>query len=128
VGRRDECYSWVGRQREVQLSGCKTSRASSAVLTTYYDTSGSLFGVAVDARSGPQVTLEEMRLVGRVPSELEEQFVQVLEASGWMVTYNQFWNFSCNVLGIVVRAQRVDDVVLRRQQRSRRGANTGLQS
>ncbi|WP_406494133.1 hypothetical protein OG936_10620 [Streptomyces sp. NBC_00846] len=86
----------------------------SSILTTYYDTSGSLAGIAVDARNGPQVTLGEMRLVGRVPSELEEQFVQYLEARGRMVTYNQFWDFSCNVLGIVVRAQRVDDVVLSR--------------
>lgn len=86
----------------------------SSVLTTYYDASGSLAGVAVDARSGPQVTLEEMRLVGRVPSELEEQFIQYLEERGRVVTYNQFWDFSCDALGIVVRAQRVDDVVLSR--------------
>ncbi|MFF1275325.1 hypothetical protein ACFVZC_18210 [Streptomyces marokkonensis] len=88
--------------------------APSSVVTTYYDASGALAGVAVDARSGPQVTLEEMRLVGRVPSELEEQFGRYLEVHDRMVTYNQDWDFSCNVLGIVVRAQRVDDVVLSR--------------
>ncbi|MEW2253216.1 hypothetical protein AB0907_38575 [Streptomyces sp. NPDC006975] len=89
-------------------------RSPSSVSSTYYDTSGALAGVAVDARKGPQVTLEGMRFVGRVPSELEEQFVRYLEERDRMVTYNQFSDFSCEALGVVVRAQRVDDVVLSR--------------
>ncbi|MEV6178808.1 hypothetical protein [Streptomyces sp. NPDC052015] len=88
--------------------------APSSVVSTYYDTSGLLACVAIDARNGPQVVLDGMRLVGRVPSEMEDEFIDYLEARDRMVTYNQHGDFSCNVLGVVVRAQRVDDVVLSR--------------
>ncbi|MFF4588041.1 hypothetical protein [Streptomyces sp. NPDC001388] len=84
------------------------------MVSTYYDPSDLLACVAIDARNGPQVILDGMRLVGRVPSELEDQFIDHLEACGRMVTYNQHGDFSCNVWGVVVRAQRVDDVVLSR--------------
>lgn len=85
-----------------------------SVLSTYYDESGFLVCIAVDARSGPQVDLDGIPLVGRVPSELEDQFTRYLEAHDRMVIYSQFWDPSSDVLGIIVRAQRVDDVVLSR--------------
>ncbi|WP_416982875.1 hypothetical protein [Streptomyces sp. T028] len=86
----------------------------SSVVSTYYDLSDVLACVAIDARNGPQVILDGIRLAGRVPSELEDQFIDYLEARDRMVTYNQHGDFSSAAVGVIVRAQRVDDVVLSR--------------
>ncbi|GAB2766882.1 hypothetical protein GCM10027072_77340 [Streptomyces bullii] len=48
---------------------------SAPAVTAYYD-AGRLACVAVNALCGPQVTLDGLRLVGRVPSELEEAFAE----------------------------------------------------
>ncbi|MBO1336301.1 hypothetical protein J3486_34310 [Streptomyces sp. VRA16 Mangrove soil] len=55
-----------------------------------------------------------MRLVGRVPSELESEFSEYLESRGLDLLYSQYWDPSSEFLGIVLRTQRVDDVVLTR--------------
>ncbi|MFC9932479.1 hypothetical protein [Streptomyces sp. NPDC127190] len=86
----------------------------SSALSTYYDEAGLLSCVAVDARSGPQVSLEGIRLAGRVPSELEDEFARYLESRGQAIMYSQSWDPSSSLLGVVLRAQRVDDVVLTR--------------
>jgi hypothetical protein len=83
-------------------------------LSTYYDEGGNLAAVAIDARSGPQVVMGDLGLTGRVPSEIEEQFVGYIESRGLDLVYSEFWDMSSETLGIVLRAQRVDDVVLSR--------------
>ncbi|WP_247594048.1 hypothetical protein [Streptomyces sp. S816] len=88
--------------------------APSSALSTYYDEGGSLSCIAVDARSGPQVVLRGMRLAGRVPSDLEDEFDRYLELQGQTIMYSQSWDPSSSLLGVVLRAQRVDDVVLTR--------------
>ncbi|MEW2134985.1 hypothetical protein [Streptomyces sp. NPDC005435] len=86
----------------------------SSSLSAYYEESGRLAAVAVDARSGPQVVLDGLRLVSRVPSELEMQFSEYVESRGLDLLYSEYWDLSSESLGIVLRAQRVDDVVLSR--------------
>ncbi|MFE2540924.1 hypothetical protein [Actinacidiphila glaucinigra] len=83
-------------------------------LSTYYGESGELAAVAVDARSGPQVVLDGLRLVGRVPSELKAQFSEYVGSRGLSLLYSEYWDPSSEELGIVLRVQRVDDVVLSR--------------
>jgi hypothetical protein len=88
--------------------------APSSTFAAYYNANGSLACIAVDARNGPQVMLDGMRLVGRVPSVLEDEFVGYLEARGRGVRYNQRGDPSDEEFGLILRAQRVDDVVLSR--------------
>jgi hypothetical protein len=86
----------------------------SYMLSAYYDKESLLSAVAVNARNGPQVTLDGMRLVGRVPSELDDEFLEYLGSFEESANYNQHGNLSSDRLGLVLRAQRVDDVVLSR--------------
>jgi hypothetical protein len=88
--------------------------APSCVLSVYFNEVGELACVAIDARNGPQAVLDGMRLVGRFPSELEKQFFEYLEARDQYMWVSQCSDPSSEVLGLVVRAQRVDDVVLSR--------------
>ncbi|MET9651679.1 hypothetical protein ABZZ44_15610 [Streptomyces sp. NPDC006460] len=85
-----------------------------STLSTYYDEGGLLSAVAVDARSGPQAVLDGMRLVGRVPSEIEMQFAGYVESRSLDLLYSEYWDMSSEAVGVVLRAQRVDDVVLSR--------------
>ncbi|GAA2752982.1 hypothetical protein GCM10010440_71130 [Kitasatospora cinereorecta] len=69
--------------------------------------------VAVDARTGPQVTLEGAPLVGRVPSELEQWLLDRGAREGG-VLYTHAADPGSQKLGLVLRAQRVGDAVLTR--------------
>ncbi|MFE4514626.1 hypothetical protein ACFRMQ_10615 [Kitasatospora sp. NPDC056783] len=82
-------------------------------LTAYYDAER-LVCVAVNALRGPQVTLEALSLVGRVPSELEADFAGYTSTRGYDLTYGQFGDPGSQALGVVLRAQRAGDVVLSR--------------
>ncbi|MEY9933915.1 hypothetical protein ABH926_008578 [Catenulispora sp. GP43] len=88
--------------------------APSSAMTAYYDTSERLYCVAINARYGPQVSLDGLRLVGRIPSEVEDEFTSYLEERSLRLVFSQFWDPSAPEIGLVIRAQRVDDVVLSR--------------
>ncbi len=85
-------------------------------LTTYYAESGRLACIAIDAHHGPQVTMEGLRLVGRVPSELADQFVDYLLSRGLReaVRSSQYGDLGADQLGLVLRAQRAGDILLTR--------------
>ena len=83
-------------------------------VTTYYGESETLSCVAVDALHGPQVTMDGIRLVGRVPSELEQQFADYAASDGVTVRYGQHGDPGAEELGLVLRAQRAGDVLLTR--------------
>lgn len=85
----------------------------SATLSVYYD-SGLLAAIAVDARNGPQVVIDGVSLVGRIPSELDGEFSEYAESGEQGIIYNQRGDCCSEILGLVLRAQRVDDVVLSR--------------
>lgn len=82
-------------------------------VTAYYD-AGRLACVAVNALRGPQVTLDGLRLVGRVPSRLEEAFAEYTSKNGHDLRYSQHADPGSETLGLVLRAQRAGDVVLSR--------------
>ncbi|MEU8926935.1 hypothetical protein AB0D10_39470 [Kitasatospora sp. NPDC048545] len=82
-------------------------------LTAYYD-AGRLTCVAVNARRGPQVALDGLRLVGRVPSELEAAFIEYTTTHGHELRYGPHADPGTETLGVVLRAQRAGDVVLSR--------------
>jgi uncharacterized protein YbjT (DUF2867 family) len=94
---------------EFALVGAPTALAVAA----YYDT-GRLACVAVSALRGPQVTLDGLRLVGRVPSELEDAFAEYPSTHGHDLRYSQHADPGSETLGVVLRAQRAGVVVLSR--------------
>ncbi|MEV4557063.1 hypothetical protein AB0K51_08695 [Kitasatospora sp. NPDC049285] len=90
-----------------------TDVPTAPAVTAYYD-AGRLTCVAVNALRGPQVTLDGLRLVGRVPSELEDAFTAYTSAHGHDLRYSQHADPGSETLGVVLRAQRAGDVVLSR--------------
>ncbi|MFC8717643.1 hypothetical protein [Kitasatospora sp. NPDC057198] len=83
------------------------------VLTLYYDAER-LACVVVNALRGPQVVLDGLPLVGRVPSELESEFTEYTAAHGHDLRYSQDTSPGSEALGVVLRAQRAGDVMLSR--------------
>lgn len=83
-------------------------------VTVYYDRPAGLACVAVDALCGPQVTLDGLPLTGQVPSRLEDQFADYLESWGQELWHGQYGNPYSPELGLVLRGQRAEDVVLSR--------------
>ncbi|MEW2330479.1 hypothetical protein AB0880_22005 [Micromonospora chersina] len=88
--------------------------AYATAVTGYYGKSEGLFCVVVDARYGPQVTLDGIRLVGRVPSQLEEQFLDYMLSRGIAPQYAPEGDPGSDELGIIMRVQRAGDVLLSR--------------
>lgn len=85
-------------------------------LTTYYAESGRLSCIAVDALHGPQVTMDDLRLVGRVPSVLADLFVDHMLSRGLpeAVRSSQYGDLGADEVGLVLRAQRAEDILLTR--------------
>lgn len=82
-------------------------------VTTYY-ADGLLYCVAIDALNGPQVTLADAALVGRVPSEVEQWAWDHAKEHGLELRYTHAADPELADLGLIIRAQRAGDVVLSR--------------
>ncbi|WP_234341722.1 hypothetical protein [Streptomyces sp. NRRL S-646] len=80
----------------------------------YSRKSGDLAAVAVDALCGPQVCIDGLRLVGRVPSELAEQLHGYGENHGMVPTVSVEGDAISEELGLLIRAQRAGDFLLTR--------------
>ncbi|WP_246040752.1 hypothetical protein [Streptomyces cadmiisoli] len=102
-------YGSPAASSEFSLVGTSVAPA----VTTYYE-AGSLACVAVNALRGPQITLDGLRLVGRVPSILEDAFTEYTSTNGHDLRYSQHADPGSETLGVVLRAQRAGDVVLSR--------------
>jgi hypothetical protein len=70
--------------------------------------------IAVDALTGPQVTMEGIRLVGRPPSELSGELTAYLSGTNMNVEITPGGDIGSQDLGIMPRAQRAGDVLLTR--------------
>ncbi|MFI1386379.1 hypothetical protein [Embleya sp. NPDC020886] len=108
-----------GRGRVTQadpwpVRGPAGSRISGVAVDLYHDESIGLAAIAIDARRGPQVHLDDIPLVGRMPSRLEDAFCDHLAARGHRVRYSQDVDPCAPELGVVVRVQRAGDHVLTR--------------
>ncbi|MFE7394165.1 hypothetical protein [Streptomyces sp. NPDC057582] len=91
-----------------------TAPAYIRAVTVYYRESGGLACVVVDALCGPLVSMDGMQLVGRVPSELTEQFLDYQEGRGMSPMISVEGDAASDELGIMVRAQRAGDILLSR--------------
>ena len=102
---------WGGR-----LAWFRLPTSYGDALTTYYGESGRLSCIAVDALHGPQVTMDGLRLVGRVPSELVDLFIDHMRSRGLpeAVRCSQYGDLGADELGLVLRAQRAGDILLTR--------------
>ncbi|WP_433349207.1 hypothetical protein ACQP25_35975 [Microtetraspora malaysiensis] len=100
----------------VQRTDFRAATAQPYVIavTVYYGNPGGLACVAVDALCGPQVSMERMRLVGQVPSELTHQFHRYVEERDMGAAFSVEGDAVSDELGIMMRAQRAGDVLLSR--------------
>ncbi|MFH9859770.1 hypothetical protein [Streptomyces sp. NPDC017202] len=83
-------------------------------VTAYYVGPMGLTCIAVDALSGPQVTFDGIRLVGRPPSELSAELTAYLERTGRDIEITTEGDIGSQQLGMNPRAQRAGDVLLTR--------------
>jgi hypothetical protein len=73
-----------------------------------------LFCVAVDGRTGPQVTFERTALTGRAPSAVEQWMTDQTRLRGRKLRYSQAGESELADLGLVARAQRAGDILVSR--------------
>ncbi|MEV4524096.1 MULTISPECIES: hypothetical protein [Micromonospora] len=99
--------------------GCGSCRGESyetftdAGVSAYY-TDRMLYCIAVDALNGPQVTLDGVALVGRVPSEVEQWAWGQADRCERELRYTHAADPELADLGLIIRAQRAGDIVLSR--------------
>ncbi|MGW4894740.1 hypothetical protein ACWEQL_21090 [Kitasatospora sp. NPDC004240] len=84
-----------------------------AAVTAYFGT-GRLVGAAFDARRGPQVFLDGLPLVGRVPSELVGDLTAYADTHDVDLQHNHLGDLASEELGLFSSTQRADDVLLTR--------------
>ena len=98
--QRDGVISWTA-----SLEPCgRGPRRYAADL--YFTPSDELFCVAINGRFGPQVTMGGVRLVGRVPSELEVEFGAYCDRVDGGLRYSISADPAAKALGVVLCAQR----------------------
>ncbi|MFF5333615.1 hypothetical protein [Streptomyces sp. NPDC013181] len=74
----------------------KLTGAWGSAVDCYFDDQGSLAYVQVDGRSGPQVTCEGIRLIGRVPSELAQEMQDHVVRHDLGLLFGPTGDFSCD--------------------------------
>ncbi|GIF96181.1 hypothetical protein [Catellatospora citrea] len=80
----------------------------------FHDGTDGLFCVIVDAACGPQVTLDGLRLVGRLPSGWEAELFDYALPRGIQPVYAPTGDPGADELGIIMQVQRAGDHVLTR--------------
>lgn len=105
-----------GPHGQVRVRFNRTQPASTghADVVAYFVDSIGLTCIAVDARTGPQVTLHGIRLIGRRPSELAKAIAAHLANTGKRITITEDGEISHSDWGMYPRPQRVGDVLLTR--------------
>jgi hypothetical protein len=75
-------------------------------VTTYFRQPDSLFCVAVDALCGPQVTTDGIRLVGRVPSELNDGIFEYAASQGLEAGFLPSGDYGVEEFGFMTKVGR----------------------
>ncbi|WP_406088345.1 hypothetical protein [Streptomyces virginiae] len=83
-------------------------------VTAYFTDAGHLAAVALCASTGPQVSLEDVPLVGQVPSKTVERVFSYADLHGIKAAWGPSGDPELTDLGLFLRAQRVGDIVLSR--------------
>ncbi|MDG6102340.1 hypothetical protein Daura_43565 [Dactylosporangium aurantiacum] len=110
----DEVIAALGSRPGASSSGTLGVGVLSYPHMTAYFRAAILYCVAIDALIGPQVTVDGVKLVGRVPSEVEHWALEYVERHDVELAYSPGADPHLVDLGLVVRAQRAGDVVLTR--------------
>ncbi|MFF5157738.1 hypothetical protein ACFY3N_16030 [Streptomyces sp. NPDC000348] len=100
-------------QTRVRFRKADASGHQADVVAYFVDSIG-LTCVVVDARMGPQVVLDGIRLIGRRPSELAGEISAHLEGLGRTISITPEGEISSEDWGMLPRAQRAGDVLLTR--------------
>ncbi|WP_331768936.1 hypothetical protein OG948_34240 (plasmid) [Embleya sp. NBC_00888] len=100
--------------RVAQADMWPVHHGTGAGVRLYYDRAIGLAAISIDARSGPQVDLDGIPLVGRVPSLLEDALFDHLTAHGLEAVFSLEANLCAPELGVVMRVQRAGGRVLTR--------------
>ncbi|MCF2530348.1 hypothetical protein [Yinghuangia soli] len=90
------------------------ARSRRTALTAYHTEADVLSCVAVDALRGPQVSLGSIRLVGRRPSIVADEFFAYAQEHGLQAGCSVEGDPESDELGILLRAQRAGDILLTR--------------
>lgn len=80
----------------------------------YFNDSGRLACIAIDALRGPQVRFDGPMLVGQVPSQLDAQLEDYLVERDMDLRFSSEANVGSEALGLVLRVQRAGDFLLSR--------------
>ncbi|MGW1538338.1 hypothetical protein [Streptomyces aureus] len=123
VATEMEAAAFVGKEAPMSRSGAlvgqtcfhpKGKLSPLHAVTAYTRQTGELAAVAVDALRGPQVTIDGMRLIGQVPSQLEDRFDEYTQARGPEFRISVGGEPNIGRTGLMVRAQRARDILLTR--------------
>ena len=98
----------------VRLAEFCLPKARSIAVTAYFHETGGLYCVAVDARCGPQVVMDGVRLAGRVPSELREELINYSVSHDIKLADLPEGDPGLDDVGLFIRVQRAGDVLLTR--------------
>jgi hypothetical protein len=102
------------RQLRVQFRRTDHASTGQADVVAYFVDSIGLTCITVDARTGPQVTLDGIRLIGRRPSELASEIAEHLRDIGKTLQFTPERDISSEEWGMLPRAQRAGDALLTR--------------
>ncbi|MFJ3709058.1 hypothetical protein OG709_25120 [Streptomyces sp. NBC_01267] len=83
-----------------------------AAVKCYFDRGGVLGYVLVDGRTGPQVTCEGIRLIGRVPSELGQEMEAHAAKYGIGIRFSYGGDVCCDGFEMEPGTQRAGDTVV----------------
>ena len=86
----------------------------SIAFTAYFHGTAGLYCVAIDARCGPQVTMDGIRLAGRVPSQLTEELINYSTSHDIKLVDLPEGDPGLDDIGLFIRVQRAGDVLLTR--------------
>ncbi|MYS86616.1 hypothetical protein [Embleya scabrispora] len=109
IGSRGDGTGWVS-----QADMWPTRGGAGAAVHLYYDRAIGPAAIAIDARHGPQVDLDGIPLVGRVPSLLEDALSDNCTAHALEGVYPLEANLCAPEIGVVMRVLRAGDRVLTR--------------
>ncbi|GIG93377.1 hypothetical protein [Plantactinospora endophytica] len=99
-----------------QRAGFRTAGSPSyrLPLTAYFGDSEGIVCVVADALCGPQVSLDGIPLVGRVPSQLDAALRELMLTRGTSPQYFPEGDIGADEWGLVIQVQRAGDVLLTR--------------
>ncbi|MEV0282339.1 hypothetical protein AB0I22_39075 [Streptomyces sp. NPDC050610] len=116
TGTLDEMHPWNHQRRQYRTEFQKSQGPEpyQTDVTGYYVEGIGLTCVVADGLSGPQVSFEGMRLVGRIPSQLMNELGAYLEERDLGFTFTPQGDITNAELGFMPGVQRAGDILVTR--------------